>query len=80
MVSDRQKPGTEKVDLEAHEWLAERASMATNMAYMGAKKLSCAVVVSKGVSTDELKMSVSLGGGVISNPLHGADNIPLANK
>ena len=29
------------------------------------------------ISTDELKMSVSLGGGVISNPLHGADNIPL---
>lgn len=47
MVSDRQKSRTEKVDLEAHEWLAERASMATNMAYMRAKKLSCAVVVSK---------------------------------
>lgn len=29
------------------------------------------------ISTDELKISVSLGGGVISNPLHGADNIPL---
>ena len=29
------------------------------------------------ISTDELKISVSLGAGVISNPLYGADNIPL---
>jgi len=48
MVSERKEYGTEKVDLEAGEWLAERASMATNMAYMRAKKLSCIVVVSKG--------------------------------
>lgn len=47
MVSERQKFRTEKIDLEVDEWLAERASMATNMAYMRAKKLSCAVVVSK---------------------------------
>ena len=31
----------------------------------------------QNITTDELKMSVSLGVGVISNPLHGADNIPL---
>lgn len=48
MVSERQESRIEKVDLEAGEWLAERASMATNMAYMRAKKLSCTVVVSKG--------------------------------
>ena len=31
----------------------------------------------QNITTDELKMSVSLGVGVISNPLYGADNIPL---
>lgn len=47
MVSERQKSRTEKIDLEADEWLAERASMATNVAYLRAKNLSCVVVVSK---------------------------------
>ncbi|MEH6672391.1 hypothetical protein [Halopseudomonas sp.] len=48
MVSERHVFRSEEVDLEADEWLAERASMATNMAYRRAKKLSCTVVVSKG--------------------------------
>lgn len=29
------------------------------------------------ISTDELNLSVSIGAGVITNPLYGADNIPL---
>lgn len=48
MVSERHVFRAEQVDSEADEWLAERASMATSMAYMRAKKLSCTVVVSKG--------------------------------
>lgn len=36
-----------KVDLELDSWIAERASMATNMAYRRAKAISCTVVVSK---------------------------------
>lgn len=36
-----------KIDLELDSWIAERASMATNMAYRRAKAIPCTVVVSK---------------------------------
>ncbi|MBL4611655.1 MAG: hypothetical protein JKY58_13275 [Pseudomonas sp.] len=48
MIDDIQKPSEDEADLELEAGIAERASMATNMAYMRAKKLSCIVVVSKG--------------------------------
>lgn len=48
MIDDVQKPSEDEADLELEAGIAERASMATNMAYMRAKKLSCTVVVSKG--------------------------------
>lgn len=48
MINSVEEPGDDEADLELEAGLAERASMATNMAYMRAKKLSCTVVVSKG--------------------------------
>ena len=48
MIDDVRKPSEDEADLELEAGIAERASMATNMAYMRAKRLSCTVVVSKG--------------------------------
>tara|TARA_R110001606_G_C15399891_1_gene652734 strand:+ start:6342 stop:6596 length:255 start_codon:yes stop_codon:yes gene_type:complete len=48
MINFVEKSGEDEADLELEAGFAERASMATNMAYMRAKKLSCTVVVSKG--------------------------------
>ena len=38
----------DKADPALGSWIAERASMATNMAYRRAKAMSCIVVVSRG--------------------------------
>lgn len=48
MNDEFQGLSSSKVDLELDSWIAERASMATNMAYRRAKANSCTVVVSKG--------------------------------
>ncbi|PKM29041.1 MAG: hypothetical protein CVV07_12115 [Gammaproteobacteria bacterium HGW-Gammaproteobacteria-11] len=48
MIDDVQKPSEDEADSELEAGIAERASMATNMAYLRAKKLYCTVVVSKG--------------------------------
>ncbi len=48
MIDDIQKPSEDEADLELEAGIAERACMATNMAYKRAKKASCTVLVSKG--------------------------------
>ena len=47
MTNDSLDDSTDRSDLAFHSQIAELAAMATNMAYMRAKKLSCTVVVSK---------------------------------